>query len=145
MPQISEFYQSITKTASTVLLDDSIDAIIKKIVNRDPVNRSVYVVNEQAKLFGIITLKELFQILAVRGGVDRCKSYSPGRLLEWVSPTSTANDLMRSPVSVKLTDSLEYALELFVKHDLEEIPVVNENGIVIGDLDAFEIIRAMND
>jgi CBS domain-containing protein len=143
MPKVAECYQKITLTPSTVNADDSITLVRKKITKADPVNRSVYVVDENNKLLGIITVKELLKVLAVRGGISSGKTPTRRKLLNYVSADTTAKDIMRSPISVKTTDSLEKALEIFVLHGLEELPVVDENNVVIGDLDAYELLGEM--
>ncbi len=143
MPRVGEFYQKITLAPSVVHMSDSIQLIRKKITKADHINRSAYVVDENNKLIGIITVKELLKVLAVRSGISTGKTPTKGKLLDYVSTDTTAKDIMRSPISVRTTDSLEKALEIFVLHGLEELPVVDENNVVIGDLDAYELLGEM--
>ncbi|WP_368505127.1 CBS domain-containing protein [Alkalihalophilus sp. As8PL] len=140
---MGEIYQKITLAPSTVSTADSINLVRKKMTKAEPVNRSIYVVDESNKLLGIITLKELLKVLAVRGGISSGEIPTRGKLLCYISANTTAKDIMRPPTSVKTTDSLEKALEIFVSHGLEELPVVDENNVVIGDLDAYELLGEM--
>ncbi|WP_025027924.1 CBS domain-containing protein [Caldalkalibacillus mannanilyticus] len=144
MPRVGDFYQNITNNPSTVLADDSIRLVRQKMSGVDPIYRSIYVIDQDTTLIGIITLKELLKVLAVRSGVNSGKAVSKGKLLDYVSLNSTAKDIMIPPISVRKSDSLEKALELFIVHGLEELPVVDEKNILIGDLDAYELVREMN-
>jgi acetoin utilization protein AcuB len=143
MPIVADFYQKITKQASTVEQHDLIENIRKKMSDRDPIHRSVYVIDKDHNLLGIITLREMLKVLAIRKGVSGNKSLSRGKLFDYVSKSTTANDIMKAPISVKKTNTLEEALELMVRHEVEEIPVVDNQGKVIGDLNAFELVREM--
>ncbi|GAE33307.1 CBS domain-containing protein [Halalkalibacter akibai] len=143
MPIVADFYQKITKQASTVLQHDLIDVVRTKMSERDPIYRSVYVVDQNNKLLGIITLREILKVLAIRKGVSGNRSLSRGKLLDYISQGTPAGDVMKAPISVRKTNTLEEALELMVRHDIEEIPVVDAQGKVIGDLNAFELVREM--
>ncbi|HIE43572.1 MAG TPA: CBS domain-containing protein [Candidatus Omnitrophica bacterium] len=55
----------------------------------------------------------------------------------------TAEDLIPNPpVYVTDEDSLDTALSLMVDNELEEIPVVDNNMRVIGDLNLLELVSA---
>lgn len=56
-----------------------------------------------------------------------------------------AHDLMVPPVTVKDTDDLQSALQTILEHGLREIPVVGEDGRIIGFLDEAEITRVYRD
>lgn len=90
---------------------------------------------------GIITVKELLKVLVVREEISGGKPLSTGQLFLYVSKNTTASDIMSSPISVKKSDSLEKALDKFVNYGLEELPVIDENGVIIGDLDAYELLQ----
>jgi len=47
---------------------------------------------------------------------------------------------MVKPVTVSEDDRLLNALEKMMKHGLEDLPVVDENGTLIGELNGFEIL-----
>jgi len=55
---------------------------------------------------------------------------------------AVAADVMQPPVSVRATDGLRTATELLLTNSLREIPVVDEEGRVIGFLDEAEVARA---
>jgi CIC family chloride channel protein len=55
---------------------------------------------------------------------------------------TVAADLMRSPISVPTSESLHAAIDLMLAHQLRELPVVDEEGKVVGFLDEADVTRA---
>ncbi|MEW6458705.1 MAG: CBS domain-containing protein [Bacillota bacterium] len=50
---------------------------------------------------------------------------------------------MKPPVSVTKETKLEAALEKMLARGVSELPVVDADGRVIGDLNAFELLKHM--
>ncbi len=84
------------------------------------------VLDERGALVGIIS-----------GEVLRVATTHP----EFVD-VSVADDLMANPVSVSESDDLHKALSLLLAGELRELPVVAEDGRIIGFLDEAEITKA---
>ncbi|WEG19248.1 CBS domain-containing protein (plasmid) [Alkalihalophilus pseudofirmus] len=145
MSPVAKCYRKLTKEPITAHSKELIVDVQNKLINKDPIHRSVYVLDKQKKLIGIITLNELMKIIAVRKGITTPKAMSINRLFTFISEDTKAEDIMCSPISVKLTDTLEEAFELMLIHDLQELPVVDEANSVIGDLNVFELLREIND
>lgn len=55
---------------------------------------------------------------------------------------TVADDLMRSPASVRDTDDLHTALELMLSQNLREVLVVDASGGIVGLLDESEIVQS---
>jgi chloride channel protein, CIC family len=55
---------------------------------------------------------------------------------------TVAADLMEAPLSVPLTQSLHDAIDQMLRHNLREIPVVDESGRIVGFLDERDITSA---
>jgi CIC family chloride channel protein len=55
---------------------------------------------------------------------------------------TVAADLMQPPISVPDTQSLHDAIDRMLRHNLREIPVIDEAGKIIGFLDEADITRA---
>jgi len=56
----------------------------------------------------------------------------------------TARDIMQQPVSVRVDETVEKALEVAVKSWLEDLPVTDAEGRVVGYLDCFEIMKNLS-
>ncbi|HKQ71286.1 MAG TPA: chloride channel protein [Polyangiaceae bacterium] len=55
---------------------------------------------------------------------------------------TVAADLMEAPLSVMATDNLHSAIELMLRNELRELPVLDESGKIVGFLDEADITRA---
>ncbi len=127
----------ITQEASVVHEDDSLLTVAREII-RDPKTRSVYVVNSKDKLVGIIPVIELVQYIYF----DMIpQDYITYRFPLLLSGETLAKDIMLPPVYVKDDESLKSALIKMFKNNLKEIPVVDEELHVIGDLNILELIK----
>ncbi len=107
---------------------------------------SVYVVNEDRVLIGVISIWDILEA-TVAHDPNTINSGSPSILfdrefLERYAFSEKASDLMREPICVDLTHSLRRAYRLMIEHGLTEIPVVDNQGRVIGDLTLLELIKA---
>ena len=134
---VRDCHKTVTPDVDLVGLDSSIDDIID-IISKNPASRSVFVVDTKEKLVGIISVKEVLQILGAK--------YLQKRSVTVVHEilATTASDIMRDPEFVSPEDDLETALKTAVIQNLEDLPVV-KNGKVIGNLDCFELIKGIRE
>ena len=127
----------VTKEASVVKSDATIMQIAKEIV-RDPKTRSVYVADEDNKLLGIIPVINLVEYLFYDYIPEEIFPYKALNLVGDVR----AEDIMLPPVYVKETDTLDVAFQKMFSQGLKEIPIVDDNMHIIGDLNILELIKA---
>ncbi len=133
--KVGDVYRKITKVVAKVHPKDKIDEVIKK-VSRSKLSRAVYVVDDSDKLVGIIRMREILKILGMR--------YLQEDVFVLLSEilAKTAKDIMIEPVSVSVDDSVEDALRIAVRYDLEDVPVT-KRGKVVGDLNCFELLSSV--
>lgn len=132
--KVSGCYKKITKNATIVRENDSIEKVIDSML-ADKKSRSVYVTDKKGSLVGIIPVKEALDFLApqfVEGKFELTKDIFAHK----------ARHLMRVPLSVALDTPLEKALELLIESGFEELPVI-EKGKIVGDLNCLEVIEAL--
>jgi len=105
----------------------------------NPKLRSVYVVDENLKLIGKVTLSTLikneFQDL-IPESLDYFES------LQFIGE-KTAEELMIPPVYVKDDDTLKTAFLEMYKHNLEELPVVDDERHLVGNIDLIELLTIL--
>ncbi len=127
----------ITKDASTVKKDADAMTTAKEIV-KDPKTRSVYVVDSDNKLLGIIPAMNFTQYLFYEYVPDEFFYYKAIRPIEEI----TAEDIMLPPVYVKEEDTLDTAFQKMFSENLKELSVVDDEMHVMGDLNILELPNA---
>nr|AAZ32110.1 hypothetical protein [uncultured euryarchaeote Alv-FOS5] len=125
--------------------EDSLRDVIRAMLE-SPKTLSAYVVDEDGVLIGVISVWDILQA-TVAHDPDTINSGSPSILfdrdfIERYAFSEKAEDLMREPVCVDLTHTLRRAYRLMVEHGLTEIPVVDNQGRIIGDLSMLELLES---
>ena len=133
---VKEYYNKITRKATLVKEHASLETVVEKIA-KDPKTRSVYVINENEELIGVIPVNKVIDFLG-----QKFRENGPGFIRDALA--REAMDLMENPVSVSPDTPIEQALEMAINNELEEIPVC-ENKKVVGDLSCFEMIQALKE
>jgi len=100
---------------------------------------SLPVVNLQGKLIGLLQLRDLLELvmpdfLKLLDDFDFVHSFGA---IEARKPSSASlarpiHELMQPPVSVEAESGLLRAFSMLHKHELHDLPVVDENGILVG-------------
>ncbi len=126
-----------TQKPVTVEADASIDSILKAGIAERHCN-NVYVVDSRNKLLGLIKtkdlLKKLFPVISLANGISGGLGEIP------VFNATAAGEIMTSALSVTDSVSLAKLVSIFLRENILELPVVDDNNIIIGHIDASEII-----
>ena len=130
--KVRDVFQTITKGADVVRETDPIPEVIRKVA-QNLATRSVFVVDDEGRLIGIINVRDLLRVAGARFLNRETLTVIP------YLTARKASDIMQPPYSVSPDDEIEEGLRLAVQHDLKDIPVV-EDGKVVGDLNCFEIL-----
>lgn len=138
--KIKDMRMLVTPYPAFVGKDASTDEIAKVII-ANPRLKSVYVVDDKLQLTGKITLKTLikYEFMDLLPSHFGALDFSA---LEFVG-RKTAEDIMVSPVYVKDDDTLKIAFVKMYENDLEELPVVDENLQLIGNIDLLELLTIL--
>jgi CBS domain-containing protein len=116
---------------------------IYKVVEKIAADRETIlacVVDEKGKLKGIITPKELLKAVEVREfGTIRYPFFEGAEALH-ILTSKYAKDIMSPPVSVKMDDRIEEAINIMLDKGFYEVPVVDKEEKVVGEINYFGII-----
>lgn len=116
------------------------DAFLKEVVEgilKDPKTRAVYVVDREEKLLGIIDIRRVIRYIFPHFFEEDLI----GREVIDIITSKTVKDFISyPPVWVTEDDNLDKALRLMIENELEEIPVVDKDLRVIGDLNLLELL-----
>jgi len=116
---------------------------LREVVERvleDPRTRSAYVVDSKHRVVGMIALREMLE--AIEGSLSLFEKVRPqARSKPRRKPIPFSVEAhMFKPVTVTEDDRLIDALGRMIEHRQEDLPVVDENGVLIGELNGFEIL-----
>lgn len=140
--KIKDMRMLVTPHPTFVGKDVSTDEIAKTLI-ANPQLKSVYVVDDKLQLIGKITLKMLIK----HEFMDLLPSHFDVDVLDFsaleFAGKKTAEDLMASPIYVKDDDTLKTAFIKMYENDLEELPVVDENLQLIGNIDLLELLTML--
>jgi len=113
---------------------------IIELMISEPKRRVFYVVHE-GKLIGVITPIHLLEFIALKAGkidILRCEEETIG--LRFLIGT-IAKDYIKKLVAVKPEDTVAEACRKMVENLIDEIPVVSEDGRLIGELSFVDILN----
>jgi len=136
--KIKDMRMLVTPYSGFVDKQVSLDDIAKMFI-ANPNLKSVYVVDDKLKLVGRVTLKKLIKHEFMN---LLPSSFEYFDALEFVGD-KTAKELMTSPVYVKDDDTLKTAFVKMYENDLEELPVVDDDLHLIGNIDLIELLTIL--
>ncbi|PLV59737.1 CBS domain-containing protein [Thermotoga sp. KOL6] len=138
--KVADVYKLISLRPTVVEESTPIEEIVEKLLE-DPVTRTVYVVRD-GKLVGMIPVLHLLKVTGFHffGFIpkEELVSSSMKRLI-----ARCASEIMVEPVYVYLDTPVETALKKMIDNNVQEIPVLNEKGEIIGDLNSLEILSSL--
>ena len=130
----------------TVRPDTPVAEIVTLLLRRG--YRSLPVVDENDHLVGIITDGDLLRRANLYTRLDLQEEMSAAQWQQQVAELrrqeEKAADIMTQPViTVKATDTIRQATVRMVEHDLKRLPVVAENGRLVGWISRVDIFRTI--
>jgi CBS domain-containing protein len=129
----------MTTECNDVPEDMPIYEAVKKIAARTR-GKIACVVDSEGKLKGLLTPRGILEALEVREfGSIRRPFFSGPEVLHLLT-SKYARDIMHAPVSVHVNDKVEEAINIMLDHDFYELPVVDNDMKVIGEISYFDII-----
>ena len=129
----------MTTECNVVPEGEIISEAVKKIAGRKR-GKIACVVDREGKIKGVLTPSDILKMLEVSkfGGV-RARIFSVPEVLHFLT-SKYAKDIMSGPVSVRVNDGMEQAINTMLDHGFYELPVVDENMRVVGEISFFDIL-----
>ncbi|MCS7385205.1 MAG: CBS domain-containing protein [archaeon GB-1867-005] len=123
------------------VIDDGTPIVnVLELMASEPRRRVFYVVRD-GRLIGIITPRRLLEFIALKvGKTDVLKREGEAIGLRFLIGT-TAKDYVGELVSVKPDDSIAEACRKMVEKIMDEIPVITDNGKLIGELSFIDVLN----
>jgi len=98
------------------------------------------VVDRDDKLKGIITPREVLKTVEVREFETVRYPFFEGAEILGLLTSKYAKDMMSAPISVREDDEVEEAINIMLDAGFYEVPVVDKEGRVLGEITYFTII-----
>ncbi len=117
------------------LLKDAVEAITQNLISR-----KVYVVDADGILKGMISIEALLQHVGYRVGVRETGVISFFKFLSGIFKENVTEIMEEKPVTVTKRHKVLDALRLMVEHHLNDLPVIDDEGKIIGELNTLEIL-----
>ena len=133
--KIKDMRMLVTPFPTFVEKKASADDIAKTLIAH-PNLKSVYVVDDKLKLVGRVTLKRLMKHEFMNLIPSSFEYFDA---LEFIGNKS-AEEIMTAPIYVKDDDTLKTAFVKMYENDLEELPVVDDDLHLIGNIDLIELL-----
>jgi len=123
---------------AVVPLGADLRRVAEKMVE-DPKAREVYVLDEEGRLLGVITLQRLLHWVF---SSEVSHGLGPAALLELIGARTAGDLALRKPISICEDASVEELLRVMFRYDLDEIPVVSREGEIVDNLNLLEVLSA---
>lgn len=134
---VGDVYELIVKRPTTVARDAKISKIIEGMLE-NTVSRKVYVIDEEGMLLGMVNTDTILRLIGYRTGVRDKGALSFYRFLRDTLKQDIA-DLVTPTRFVTKDDRLVEALEIMIKDHVNDLPVVDAEGRLIGELVSLEL------
>jgi len=121
--------------------EDQISQVVVKIAE-DKETMLACVLDEEGRLKGIITPKEVLRAVEIREFGTIRRPFFEGPEILHILSSKYAKDIMSPPVSVKPEDSVDRAIDIMLDKGFYEVPVVDEEGKIVGLIDYFSILTS---
>ena len=118
------------------VLKDAVDAIIG-----NSVSQRVYIVDGRGRLAGMITMESLLKQVGYRIGARKAGVTSFLGLMKDILHEDVEH-FITSPLKITKETKLVDALKLMVENRTNDLPVVDGDGVLIGELNGLEILVA---
>jgi len=136
---VKEVYKTFTLEPPILSEDSSIEGIISTLL-KDPRSRSVYIVDKDEKLTGIITTLIILKATNILKGKKSVLKHDVFNAIK-IAKARQAKDIMHPPMYVYESSKILDVLEMMSRENIQELPVIDKDKRVIGDLNCLEILR----
>ena len=137
--RVEDIYSKYDIEPSIVNHGDPVWKMVAALITR-PRGRNVYVVDEEEKLIGMISFRDILRVTNARLGARRAGVVGFVKYLGDLF-REDVDGLMRDPITVKPKTPLLDALKMMEECKLNDIPVVDEEKKIVGELSGMEILR----
>jgi len=138
--KVEDVYQLVSASPAKLQKNARIHEVLSAMLGH-PTSRKVYVIDVEGNLAGVIRTETLLKLIGFREGVRQNTAPSFVHMLKDLQKES-AESVMEKVRPVKRVTSLKDALELMVEDHVNDLPVVDDDYKLIGELRTLELFQA---
>ncbi len=131
----AKLVQSASQVRAKAPIGDVIDSMLA-----NPLSRKVYVVDEQGRYIGTVNTETILRLIGYRVGVRKDGGISFMRFLK-DALKEEAGHIMVKGTTVTGDTKLTTALDIMVNEHLNDLPVVDAEGKLLGELISLELFE----
>jgi CBS domain-containing protein len=137
--RVKDVYDTMVGKPAIVREDAQLkDAVDAMTVNH--ISRKVYVVDAEGKLLGAITMETMLKKVGYLVGVREKGVVSFFKFVTGILEDDVT-EFMDKPVTVTNDNLVLEAMKKMVDNHLNDLPVIDEEGKIIGELNSLEILE----
>lgn len=137
--KVEDVYQLVSTSPSKVQKNARTHEVLSAMLEH-PTSRKVYVIDVEGNLAGVIRTETLLKLIGFRVGRQN-PALSFVHMLKDLQKES-AESVMEKARPVKRGTSLKDALDLMVEDHVDDLPVVDDDYKLIGELMTLELLQA---
>ncbi len=137
--RVKDVYKTLTKEPPVLKADDPLKAVVH-ILLKDPRYKSVFVVDDTGRLIGIVSTLIFLKVSHYLYGKRSVMKDDVFNAIK-SAKAKKVGDIMHPPVFVYEETKILDVLEMISRENIQELPVVDGEGKVIGDLNCLEILK----
>ena len=109
------------------------------LLTANPASRAVYVVDAEGRLKGTVSFRCILRVAKARLGIQGSNFFSVPTMMRDILPDHV-EDIMRRPTPITLDTRLADAVVLLEDSRQNDLPIVDEAGRLIGELNALALL-----
>ncbi len=134
---VGDVYDKIVMKASQVKRDAKIGEVIDQML-LNPLSRKVYVVDDMGRYVGTVNTETILRLMGYRYGVRENSSLSFFQFIVGIFKEEADSIMVKSRTVTKET-KLTAAMRTMLDDHLNDLPVVDSKGKLIGELVSLEL------
>lgn len=140
-PSVRELLELSHSRPVVVPATATIPELVARMVE-DPGTHEVYVNDTDGRFLGVVTAQRLAHVLFSHRLPTRG---SPIDLLDLLSSETADHMLVREAISIHEDEPLTRAIDLMFRAGLIEIPVLDDDRTIVGNINLLDILEAWQD
>lgn len=137
---VSEWIDRYPSNAITVSPESSLQQVIERLL-KESCLRDIYVISEEKKVMGYLSHKKLVKIMLS----EHQSILSRRQIMDRVTE-GKAGELMNINFTYARPDEkLDEVLQRQIENNVEDMPVINEEGMLLGAVNMTSVLRAFHE